>query len=145
MLVPVLNINPGIRNFQSFHVAFQNVIQDENNILSDDILMDEIDDEINGVALNTINQEVHVSKYADTAVLIAQNADLEDKLTTIQKEAKYICRKDTLNQDQLELLQLYEQFNHVISIADIQLLVAAGHFLKYLSKCVRPAYATCYY
>ena len=29
MLVPLLNINPGIKNFQFFNVAFSNIIQDE--------------------------------------------------------------------------------------------------------------------
>ena len=29
MLVPVINVNPGIKKFQSFNVAFNNIIQDE--------------------------------------------------------------------------------------------------------------------
>ena len=107
--------------------------------------MDEIDAEINGVALNAIDYEVHVSKYIDAVELIPKNANLEDKLIMIQQKARYICAKDTLNKDQIELLQIHEQSNHIISIADIQLLTAASHFLKRLSKCTRPVCATCYY
>ena len=107
--------------------------------------MEEFNAEINGVALRAINHETHVSKYVDAAELIAKNADLEDKLTKIQQEVRHICTKDTLTKDQIELLQIHERFNHVISIADIQLLAAAGHFPKRLSTCTRPACATCYY
>ena len=51
--------------------------------------------------------------------------------------------KDALSKDQLEPLRTHEKFNHVVPIADIQLLDAAGHFPKRLSKCTRPACATC--
>ena len=45
----------------------------------------------------------------------------------------------------MELLRLHEKHNHVISIEDLQLLEEACHFPKLLSKCARPACATCFY
>ena len=54
-----------------------------------------------------------------------------------------MCTKETLDKNQLELLQLHERFNHVISIADLQLLAAAGHFPKRLSTCTSPVCTTC--
>ena len=146
MLVPVLNVNLGIKNFESFNVAFHNVIQGDA-LLSDDLFTFDTDedDEITGVALRSIDEKAHLSKYLDAADIIAKNADLEDKLLQIQQDVKQICTKDTLDRNQRELLQLHECFNHVISITDLQLLAAAGHFPKRLSTCTRPACATCCY
>lgn len=85
MLVPVLNVNPGIKNFESFNVAFHNVIQGDA-LLSDDLFTFDTDedDEITGVALRSIDEKAHLSKYLDAADIIAKNADLEDKLLRIQ-------------------------------------------------------------
>ena len=85
MLIPVLNINPGIKNFQSFNVAFSNVIQNEG--LSNDKLIDfdlESDWEgIEGMVLRTIDSETHLNKHVDAAELISKNENIENKLFKI--------------------------------------------------------------
>ena len=105
------------------------MIQDEASF-PDDLFTNYFDenDEVTGVAL--LDKDAHLSKCMDSADLIAKNSDLEDKLLKLQEDAKQVCTKETLDKNQLELLQLHERFNHVISIADLQLLAAAGHFLK---------------
>ena len=78
ILVPVLNVNPGNKHFQSFNVAFNNVIQDEE--LSHDEFVDfnpELDWE--GIALRSIDPNTHLNKYVDAVELVSKNADLEDK------------------------------------------------------------------
>ena len=57
MLVPVLNINAKIKNFESFNAAFRNMIQNEV-ILSINILeIEEENDKSSGVALRAIDSE----------------------------------------------------------------------------------------
>ena len=120
------------------------MIQEEASFPDDLFTYDfDEDDEVTGVAL--LDKNANLSKYMDAADLIATNADLEDKLLKLQEDAKQTCTKETLDKNQLELLQLHERFNHVISIADLQLLAAAGHFPKQLSTCTRPACVTCCY
>ena len=46
MLVPVLNVNIGIKNFASFNVAFLNAIQGNALLLDDLFAFDTEDDEI---------------------------------------------------------------------------------------------------
>ena len=97
-----------------------------------------------GVALRSIDSGTHFKKHADAAKII-KNLNLEDKLTEVREEYKRIEASYSFNTHQTELLGLHERHDHAISIADLQLLVAVGHFLKRLSKCELPAYATCYY
>ena len=77
--------------------------------------------------------------------MIKDNKDLEDKLLKVQEEAHQIGTASTLNKDQLELLKINERHNHVVSVAEMQLLTANVIFPKSLSKCTRPACAAyCY-
>ena len=86
-----------------------------------------------------------LKKYADAPKLTSKNEDLENRLFQIQKKAKLLGTKDTLSKDQIKLLHIHERNNHIISIADIQILVAVGYFSRHLSKCTRPACTTyCY-
>ena len=103
MLVPVLNVNPGVKNFQSFNVAFNNIIQDEVFFDDDLILAHDanVDQEMEGVALNAIDPNTHLTKYEDAVELVSKNADLEDKLMKLQKEFKLIGTKDVLSKDQI--------------------------------------------
>lgn len=143
MLVPVLNVNPGIRNYQSFSKAFCSLIQDDGMDVEDEAISIEEDD--HGVALQSINTDSHLNKYVDAVKLINKNQDLEKKLAKVQEEARMIGTSETLSKDQTELLRIHERYNHVISIPDIQILAAAGHFPSRLAKCTRPACATCCY
>ena len=63
----------------------------------------------------------------------------------VQEEARRIGTASTLTRDQQELLRIHERCNHVTSVADMQLLSATSVFPKRLSKCTRPACATCCY
>ena len=75
MLIPVLNVNLGICNYQSFNKAFCSLIHDDRLALEDDTISTEENDY--GVALRTINAKTHLNKYVDTVELIAKNKDLE--------------------------------------------------------------------
>ena len=145
MLVPVLNVNPGIRNYQSFHKAFCSIIHNDGLNIEEDPIIDSNFIENDGIALSALDPKTHLSKYVDAVELISKNKDLERKLSKVQEEAKLIGTAETLSKDQGELLCLHERFNHVISIVDLQILAAAGHFPKRLSICTCPACASCYY
>ena len=60
----------------------------------------------------------------DTEKLIKKNDDLELRLLNLSKDLKSISTESTLSNDQAELLQIRERHNHVLSVVDIQLLVA---------------------
>ena len=83
--------------------------------------------------------------HKDAAETIKHNEDLENKILKAQEEAHRIGTTSTLSKDQLELIKIHERCNHVMSVADIQLLAATGVFPKRLSKHTRLACATCYY
>ena len=57
MLVPALNVNPGIKNFALFNVAFHNVIQGNALLLDNLFTFDTEDDEITGVAPRSIDKK----------------------------------------------------------------------------------------
>ena len=42
-------------------------------------------------------------------------------------------------------MHIHKRYDHVISMPEIQVLAAFGHFPKRLSKCARPDFATCCY
>ena len=147
MVVPVLNVNPEIKKKQLCNVACNGMMQNEET-LSDDVLrIDYLESCHNddGVALNPIDPKNRLNNFIDTLDFMSKNADLEEKLLKIQKEAILTGTSETLNKDQQELLRIHERHNHVILILDIQALAAASHFPKTLSKCARPDCATCYY
>ena len=97
MLVPVLNMNLGVRNYQSFHKAFCSLIHDDGQDLEDEALS--IEEDNHGVALQTIDANTHLNKYVDTVELINKNKDLEEKLAKVQEEARQIGTKETLSKD----------------------------------------------
>ena len=73
ILVPVWIIKLGIKNFQLFNIAFNNIIQDKTVLLGD-LLIDKIDfnKNVNRVALRVINYETYVLKYVNAAELITK-------------------------------------------------------------------------
>ena len=68
MLVPVLTINLGIHNYQSFTKAFCLLIHNNGIDLEDEDIS--IEDNDHGVALQTINTKAHLNKYINTVKLI---------------------------------------------------------------------------
>ena len=143
MLVPVLNLNLDIRNYQSFTKAFCSLIHDDGMDLEDGAIS--IEENNYSVALWVIDAETHLNKYEDAVELIKKNKDLEQKLAKVQEEAYQIGTAETLWKDQSKLLRIHKRYNHVILIADIQLLAAASHFPTRLAKCTCLTYATCCY
>lgn len=105
MLVPVLNANPGMRNYQSFAKAFCSLIHDDGLNLEDDTMFIEEND--HGVALQAVDAETHLNKHGDAVELINKNKDLEHKLAKVQEEARQIGTAETLSKDQSELLRIH--------------------------------------
>ena len=63
MLVPVLNLNPGIRKHQHFYASFFNLIQDEPKDIEVELNFedDETDEDI-CVDLNDVYTEAHIQR-----------------------------------------------------------------------------------
>ena len=146
MLVPVLNVNPGICNYEDFSASFCTVIQDDLDEPNPQMTLNYDELQSNeGVALNLTDSCKCLHAMLDTEKLIKKNDDLELKLLNLSKDLNLMRTSSTLSNDQAELLRIHERYNHVLSIADIQLLAASGKFPSRLSKCTRPVCATCCY
>ena len=63
----------------------------------------------------------------------------------VEESTKRIRTAELLTKDQVELLWLHKKYNHVILIANLQILAIVGRFLKKLAKYIEPAYTTCCY
>ena len=74
----MLNVNPGMKSFQSFNVAFNNLIQDEGFFDDEFILPSDlyVYQEAEGVALRAIDSNTHLTKHKDAAELISKNRSL---------------------------------------------------------------------
>ena len=109
MVMLVVNMNTGIKNFEYFNAVFGNMIQNEV-LLSDDMLeIEEENDKFSEVVLRAIDSETHLTKYTDAKEFIKKKYELENKLTKIQKESKCVGTIESLRKDQIELLRMYEQ------------------------------------
>ena len=103
--MPVINVNPGIRNYQSLSKAFCSIINDEGSYL-DEILLD-INDRLEaneGVAMRSIDTNTHLKSYVYTSESIKSNLYLEEKFNKVRKEDKRFRTSDTLSKDQTELI-----------------------------------------
>ena len=76
ILFPVLNINPGIRNYQSFHEAFCSLINDDGLDLEEELISIDNNDylENDGVVLRLIGTETHLNKHVDAAELTSKTS-----------------------------------------------------------------------
>ena len=145
MLVLVLTVNPGIKNYQSFSTVFCSAIQKELDfqcLLEENIETSTYEDGCEGVFLRSIDAKHHLSAHKDSAEIIKHNEYLENELLKVQEEARVVGTSSTLNKNQLELLKIHERHNQLMSIANIQLLVATRTLPKRIYKCTRPACAT---
>ena len=73
MLIPVSNVNPGIKNDQIFNATFWNVIQNEGSEVTSDDLLDMKDFDFkgsqDGAALHSIDTKTHLNKRVDATEL----------------------------------------------------------------------------
>ena len=91
ILVPVSNVNPGIRKHQAFTKAFYSVIHDEGRYLEEDLLGINYQLDTNeGASLRSIDSDTYLRKHIDAAEKIQKNLDFEDKLTQVREEDKLI-------------------------------------------------------
>ena len=116
MKVPVVQVNPGIRNFQSFATAFSSVVQSDSCTPFD---FDEDYFEEDIVALNSV-QDHREKQHIDAAKLIEINSDLNDKLVALQHDYKSATVAEPPTPVQSELLSLHVKLNHAVPIKDIQ-------------------------
>ena len=80
MLVPVLNVKPGIRNYQYFSASFCTIIQDQQDESEDHLTLDYEELRSNeGVALISIDLSKCLHLQLDPDKLINANDDLELK------------------------------------------------------------------
>ena len=74
ILVPVLNINPDMKNIEQFNKAFCSTIKDDgyNSPLTINMSVDDEDvpNDIGGVAPRSINHNNHLSKHTEATELI---------------------------------------------------------------------------
>ena len=141
MKVPVVRVNPGIRNFQCFATALNSVVQSDS-CTPFDFGEDYSDNNI--VALYSV-QDQRERQHNDAAKLIEINSDLNDKLLALQHDYKAATAAEPLTPVQSELLSLHVKLNHAVPIKDIQQLAASGLLPKRLATCKRPACASCCY
>ena len=81
MLVPVLNINPGIRKYQQFSASFCTLIQDESDSNKVELTFDHNEAaEDTCVALNAVSTQSRIQKSLQAKDLIKENADISNKL-----------------------------------------------------------------
>ena len=75
MLVPVLNANPVIRNYQSFNKSFCSLIHDDGLAIEEDLISIDVNnsEENDGVALSSIDAKTHLSKHIDATELISKD------------------------------------------------------------------------
>ena len=86
MLVPVLTVNLGIKNYQSFSTAFCSAIQkvpDFQCLPEYYIDNSTSEDGHEGVFLRSIGTERHLSACKDAAEIMKHNEDLENKLQKV--------------------------------------------------------------
>lgn len=143
MLVPILTVNLGIKNYRSFSTAFCSITQKEPDFqcLPEDHIENSTYEDGHH-CLRSIDARRHLSACKDAAETIKHNEDLENKLLKVQEEARRIGTASTFNKDQLELVKNCEGHNYATSVADMQLLAATGIFSKRLSKCTMPSCTT---
>ena len=85
MLIPVLNINRGIRKYQQFSVSFFTLIQDESENNEIELTFDHNEAyEDTCVDLNAISTQSRIQKLLQAEDLIKENADISKKLETLK-------------------------------------------------------------
>ena len=97
MLAPVLNVNPSVSNYLSFHEAFCSLIHNNGVDTENEVTL--IEEDNHGVALRTIDPSTHLNKYVDTVEPINKNKDLEEKLAKVEKKAHQIGTVGTLSKN----------------------------------------------
>ena len=101
MLVPVLNVNPGIRNWQDFSDSFCAVIQNDPNEPNSHLALDYDELQSNdGVAFKSTDSSKCLNGLLDAERLIKKNDYLELKLLNLSKDLKLMSTTSTLSNDQ---------------------------------------------
>ena len=85
MLVPVTHVNPGIKKFQSFAVAFQSIIQNENENNCEESYLNHPIKESHGIALSSMSDNNNSRTLVEATKLIEKMLILKINLNNYNK------------------------------------------------------------
>ena len=105
MLVPVFNVNLGIKKHQQLCSSFCTLIQNEpdNTAFELNVDHDEADEDI-CVALNGVDTETRIRILLKVEYLIKENKYVENELENFKQDVKKISTSSSLSRDKVEFI-----------------------------------------